>query len=91
MNLWFWPFAVGPAQMHWQPGVGLGDAVQRYLVFYVVTSLGWDLMRALGNFLLVFFLGAAVIRVLRRFQRRFAFVYQPNPALPKPASAAEGR
>jgi energy-coupling factor transport system substrate-specific component len=77
MNLWFWPFAVGPAQMHWAPGVGLGETVQRYLVFYVVTSLAWDLARAVGNFVLVLFAGAAILRVLRRFQKRFDFAYQP--------------
>jgi len=77
MNLWFWPFAVGPVQMHWAPGIGLGETVQRYLVFYVVTSLVWDLARAVGNFVLVAFAGAAILRVLRRFQKRFDFAYQP--------------
>lgn len=80
MNLWFWPFAVGPAQMHWTPGVGAWETVQRYLVFYVVTSLAWDLARAAGNLLLVAVAGAALLRVLRRFQRRFAFVYTPAVA-----------
>lgn len=77
MNLWFWPFAVGPVQMHWAPGIGVGETVQRYLVFYVVTSLAWDLARAVGNFVLVLFAGAAILRVLRRFQKRFDFAYQP--------------
>lgn len=77
MNLWFWPFAVGPVQMHWAPGIGVGETVQRYLVFYVVTSLAWDLARAVGNFVLVAFAGAAILRVLRRFQKRFDFAYQP--------------
>jgi energy-coupling factor transport system substrate-specific component len=63
--------------MHWAPGVGLGETVQRYLVFYVVTSLAWDLARAVGNFVLVLFAGAAILRVLRRFQKRFDFAYQP--------------
>ncbi len=79
MNLWFWPFAVGPAQMHWEPGVGIWETVQRYLVFYVVTSLAWDIARAIGNFVLVAFAGAAILRVLRRFQMRFDFVHRPAP------------
>jgi len=78
MNLWFWPFAVGPAQMHWTPGVGPWETVQRYLVFYVVTSLAWDLARAGGNLLLVAVAGTALLRILRRFQRRFTFVYAPT-------------
>lgn len=78
MNLWFWPFAVGPAQMHWEPGVGVWETMQRYLVFYVVTSLAWDTARAVGNFVLVAFAGAAILRVLRRFQMRFDFVRLPS-------------
>jgi len=76
MNLWFWPFAVGPAQMHWEPGVGAWETIQRYLVFYVVTSLAWDVARAIGNFVLVAFAGAAILRVMRRFQMRFDFVHR---------------
>lgn len=78
MNLWFWPFAVGPMQMHWTPGIGVWETVQRYLVFYVVTSLAWDMARAIGNFVLVAFAGAAILRVLRRFQMRFDFVQLPS-------------
>ena len=78
MNLWFWPFAVGPLQMHWTPGISIGETVQRYLVFYVVTSLAWDMARAIGNFVLVAFAGAAILRVLRRFQLRFNFVQTPS-------------
>lgn len=77
MNIWFWPFAVGPAQMYWQPGVGLAQTVQRYLVFYAVTSLVWDLARMVGNILLIAVAAPAVLRVLRRFQLRFAFTYAP--------------
>jgi energy-coupling factor transport system substrate-specific component len=77
MNLWFWPFALGPAQMHWEIGIGVWETVQRYLVFYVVTSLAWDIARAIGNFALVAFTGAAILRVLRRFQMRFDFVHRP--------------
>ena len=77
MNIWFWPFAVGPSQMYWQPGVSVWETVQRYLLFYAVTSLAWDLARMAGNVLLIAVAGAPVLRVLRRFQRRFAFTYQP--------------
>jgi len=78
MNLWFWPFAVGPLQMHWTPGISVWETVQRYLVFYAVTSLAWDMARAIGNVVLVAFTGAAILRVLRRFQLRFNFVQMPS-------------
>jgi energy-coupling factor transport system substrate-specific component len=79
MNIWYWPFAAGPAQMYWQPGIGLGETLARYLVFYAITSLPSDLARLAGNMLLIAIGGAAVLRVLRRFQRRFAFTYAPLP------------
>ena len=89
MNIWFWPFAMGPAQMYWQPGAGLWDTVQRYLVFYAVTSLVWDLARMIGNMLLIVLAAPAVLRVLRRFQLRFAFTYAPLAPAPELASAGQ--
>lgn len=77
MNIWFWPFASGPADQYWQPGIGLGDTLRRYAVFYVTTSLLWDVLRAVGNVLFVFVFGAPTLRALRRFKRRFAYSYQP--------------
>jgi energy-coupling factor transport system substrate-specific component len=84
MNVWFWPFAAGPAQMYWQPGTGPWETLQRYLVFYVVTSLVWDLARMLGNMLLIAAGAKAILRVLRRFQLRFVFTYEPTLREPTP-------
>jgi energy-coupling factor transport system substrate-specific component len=75
MNIWFWPYVLGAGQeMYWQPGLRVWETLGRYAVFYVVTSLPWDVGRAVGNFLLVLLLGAPVLRMLRRFQQRFYFV-----------------
>lgn len=79
MNIWFWPFAMGPSTMYWQPGIGLMETIQRYAVFYAVTSLAWDVVAALGNALLIALLGAPVLRILRRFHQRFDFAYTPAP------------
>jgi energy-coupling factor transport system substrate-specific component len=79
MNIWFWPFALGGTDMYWQPGISLWEAMQRYLVFYAVTSLVWDLARMIGNILLISLAAGAVLRVLRRWQRRFDFSYTPSP------------
>lgn len=76
MNLWFWPYATGAAALYWEPGIGVAETVQRYLAFYAVTSLVWDLMRLVGNVLLIALAGEAVLRVLRRFQRRLVFSYE---------------
>jgi energy-coupling factor transport system substrate-specific component len=73
MNIWFWPFAVGPSEQTWSPGIGVGETLVRYAVFYLVTSLRWDLARAVGNVALILFLGAPTIKALTRFRRRFHF------------------
>lgn len=73
INVYFWPFAVGPAEQTWAPGIGLGETLARYGVFYVVTSLAWDLTRAVGNVALILLLGTPMIKALERFRRRFHF------------------
>ena len=75
MNIWFWPFAIGPAQQHWQPGISLGDTLQRYAVFYIATSFVWDVFGALGNAMLIALFGAPTLRTLRRFKSRFVFTH----------------
>jgi energy-coupling factor transport system substrate-specific component len=68
MNLWFWPYL--------DPGAaagGAGDAIQRYAIFYGLTSAWWDLGRAGGNALLILLFGAPILRLLYRFRRRFQF------------------
>ncbi|MGD2143456.1 MAG: ECF transporter S component [Anaerolineae bacterium] len=73
MNIYFWPFAVGPAGQSWAPGIGMRETLSRYGAFYVVTSLAWDLTRAAGNVALLLVLGQPMIRALERFRRRFHF------------------
>jgi energy-coupling factor transport system substrate-specific component len=85
MNLWFWPYAVGTADLYWTPGLGPLATLQRYALFYVTTSFAWDLMRALGTLLIILAFGGAILRVLRRFHARFAFVYTPLTPLPSVA------
>lgn len=58
MNLWFWPFQAGVSELSYLPGAGLAENLVAYWRFYVVTSLAWDAMRALGN--------AALLAVLAR-------------------------
>ncbi|MBN1140021.1 MAG: ECF transporter S component [Anaerolineae bacterium] len=76
MNLWFWPFVfdAGQAGLYWEPGIGPWQTLQRYWAFYVVTSLWWDLGRASGNALLIGLFGLPILRLLRRFGRRFTFL-----------------
>lgn len=77
MNLWFWPYASGPVEQHWQPGAGIWDGLTRYAAFYLATSLVWDIFRFLGNAMLTLAFGLPTLRALRRFRVRFAFTFRP--------------
>ena len=76
MNLWFWPYISAmqtmPAQS-WQPGLHLREGLKRYAAFYLATSLWWDTWRAAGNAGLILFLGAPLLKVLRRFEHVLGF------------------
>lgn len=87
MNVWFWPYAIGPADQYWEPGIGVLDTVRRYAAFYLATSLIWDVLRVVGNALLLLALGEPVLRALRRFRRRFAFTHRPAHGHPLPPGA----
>jgi energy-coupling factor transport system substrate-specific component len=84
MNVYFWPYVFTPtlSDMYWQPGLGLFETLKRYALFYAVTSLWWDLARAIGNLLLLLLFAAPVLRLLRRFQQRFYFTVSKWPAPP---------
>lgn len=80
INVYFWPFAAGPAVQTWMPGLGLWETLGRYAVFYTVTSLVWDMARAAGNVALILLLGPATVRALSRFRKGFRFEVQPTDA-----------
>ena len=98
LNLWFWPFLAGDTtSLSFRPGEPLHDNLARFLVFCVTTSLGFDLVRAVGNVVLVLVAGAPLLRTLRRASRRAAFdaaprfdspVDAPHPAAAAPAGPA---
>lgn len=73
MNLWFWPFASYGPEVTFVAGDPFTANVSKYFVFYLTTSLPWDLGRALLSFLLIAFAGSALLRALRRASRRAAF------------------
>jgi energy-coupling factor transport system substrate-specific component len=73
MNLYTWPYLAGDPQMTWAPGVGLADALRRYLAFYLATSLLWDSVAAIGNVVLMVVLGLPTVRALTRFRGRLQF------------------
>ena len=76
MNLWEWPFIMGPQNQSWAAGMSLLDGLRGYAAYYLVTSLVWDLAGAAGNLLLMLAFGAPALRALKRFRQRFTFVYR---------------
>lgn len=74
LNFAFWPFTVqGESAITFVPGAPALENLQRFLVFSVSTSLGWDIGRALTTVLLVCLTGRAVLGALRRASRKAAF------------------
>ena len=86
MNLWFWPFlgTNAPSGMGFVPGAPLSENLAHYGLFYLATSLAWDLPRGVLNAVLVLLAGPALLRVFRRGARRAAFgvpvVFEPTRA-----------
>lgn len=77
INLYFWPLAAVPSEVGWTPGLGIGDTVDHYWRFYLLTSLGHDAFRGIGNALVIILAGAPVLDLLQRYRRRFDYAFIP--------------
>ncbi|MGV1005632.1 MAG: ECF transporter S component [Candidatus Nanopelagicales bacterium] len=69
MDFAFWPFVFGmtdESQLGFDPHAGALANLHTFFVTNTVTSLGWNLGRALTNTVLIVFLGKPILRVLRR-------------------------
>lgn len=75
MNLWFWPFlgSSAPQGAGFVVGADVATNLGHYGVFYLATSLGWDLPRGLLSAALVLVAGRPVLATLRRAVRRASF------------------
>ena len=76
MNLWFWPFlGVGIGQTFTQTATAL-ENLERYLAYYLTTSLVWDITRTIGNVLMIIIMAKPVLKIFQRFYQRFSFQKQ---------------
>ncbi len=74
LDLAFWPFVFGAGtSAGFDPGAGVLANLHRFVVVNTVTSLGWNLGRAITTVVLVAVLGPGLLRVLRRATRRAVF------------------
>ena len=74
LNLSFWPFTLGAeTAISFIAGDPVLDNLRRFLTFSVLTSLGFDIPRAVLTATLVLITGTPILRALRRAGRRAAF------------------
>ncbi len=77
MNLWEWPFAAPGLEqqvgLYWVPGMALWQTIYTYAHYYLVTSLVYDLFRAIANVAIVLLLARPVIKLLDRYRDRFTW------------------
>lgn len=85
LNLWFWPFAVGPETViSYVPGAPIGQNLGSFLLYSLVTSTaGWDTLRAVTTIIGVVVIGRPVLAALRRAKP----VAAPPTASPRIRSA----
>ncbi|HEX4212316.1 MAG TPA: ECF transporter S component [Candidatus Dormibacteraeota bacterium] len=62
----------GGGALGWSPDLAPAVRLLHFARFYLVTSLAYDIFRAVGNALMVLILGAPVIAALVRLRARFA-------------------
>ena len=74
MNLSFWPFTIGPdTALSFVLGAPLAENVQRFILFSLTTSLGWDVLRAVVLAAGVALIGTPTLKTLRRSARKASF------------------
>ena len=75
MDLQFWPWALGSnTQLSFIPGGDFQINLRRFLTFHFLSSMAWDIPRAVLTSLLIISTGPAVLSALRRTQRKAAFL-----------------
>jgi energy-coupling factor transport system substrate-specific component len=79
-DLWFWPFTTTglSPQISYLPGANWLTNLHHFWAFYLTTSLGFDIPRALANAALLLIAGRPVLLAMRRAARRAAFGVAPE-------------
>lgn len=75
MDLQFWPWALGAdTQLSYQAGAALTENFQRFITFHFLSSMAWDIPRAVLTSTLIVITGPAVLSALRRTQLKASFL-----------------
>lgn len=74
MDFAFWPFGIGnTTQLSFDPTATPMENLHVFALYNLVTSMGWNLGRALTSVVLVVVIAPGLLHVLRRAARRAAF------------------
>jgi energy-coupling factor transport system substrate-specific component len=75
MDLQFWPWALGTqTQLSYQAGDALLENLQRFIAFHFLSSMAWDIPRAILTSILLALTAPAVLSALRRTKVKAAFL-----------------
>ncbi|MFF8468123.1 ECF transporter S component [Streptomyces griseus] len=89
MNLQGWPLIAGLGSgISFDGNDPLNENLVRFVAYYLTTSLGWDLGRAVLTVVLTLTLGPTLLKALRRATRRAAF--DARAAFGEPEGQPEG-
>ncbi|HVB92495.1 MAG TPA: hypothetical protein VND70_10410 [Acidimicrobiales bacterium] len=72
-NFWFWPFLGGTTRYSFVADIGTMENLNRFVLFDLTTSMGFDPTRAETCAVMVLVLGRPVLAALRRASRRAVF------------------
>lgn len=89
LDFWFWPVTSSGTQFSFVAGDPIAANLQRFWGFYLTTSLGWDIPRAVTTAVLILVVGRPVLNALRRVARRAAFGAPVTFAGPDPSGAPD--
>jgi energy-coupling factor transport system substrate-specific component len=81
MDIWNWTFYYSSPQIGWSSHLAPLTAVEHFVKYYLVTSVGYDAFRAGGNALMVAIFGLPVLAALHRLSRRFRSEWPGRPYL----------
>lgn len=70
MNLWFWPFAVGPAtSISYSVDAGFAQNLASFIGYSLVSStISWDTVRAVSTSAFILLLGKPILATLSRYK-----------------------
>jgi len=75
MDLQFWPWTLGAdTQLSYRAGAPLGENLSHFISYHFLSSMAWDIPRAVFTASLILFTAKPVLHTLRRAHTRAAFM-----------------